>query len=152
MLQERNFEVVLVRSIFNSPAQILVNPVNCVGVMGRGLAKDFAIRYPEMLASYIKRCTEGFKPGELHLWKMESEDRYIVNFPTKDHWRNPSRIEYIVKGLEGLHEICKMLDVRSIAIPALGCGLGQLDWVLVKSLILSEFEGSGIELDLYDPM
>jgi O-acetyl-ADP-ribose deacetylase (regulator of RNase III) len=141
----------MVRSIFESEAQALVNPVNCVGVMGRGLAKDFATIYPEMVQSYISVCRKGFNPGEVHTWKAES-GKYIINFPTKVHWRDPSKLEYIIKGLEGLLETCKKMNIHSIAIPALGCGLGQLDWPTVKDLILKQFDGTGIVVDLYEPL
>ncbi len=139
----------MVRSIFDSQAQALVNPVNCVGVMGRGLAKDFAIRYPDMLASYIAKCAAGFKPGELHVW--QSQSLTIINFPTKIHWRDPSKIEYIVQGLDSLLDLCQKWNFQSIAIPALGCGLGQLHWPAVKTLILDRFMGTDIVVDLYEP-
>lgn len=125
--------------IFDQDVDALVNPVNCVGVMGAGLAKQFKIRYPNMFNWYKKECeNDQFNIGEI-LYYFSSEDKkWIINFPTKKHWKDQSTLEYIEEGLKGL---CvdlvfeKNIEIDSIAIPALGCGLGGLNWNDVKKLI-----------------
>lgn len=114
-------------SIFQSPAQTLVNPVNTVGVMGKGIAYEFKQIYPEMFERYHDLCKQGqFNIGDL--WLYKSPDKWILNLPTKKHWRNPSKIEYIEAGLKKFQEKYAEYGIQSIAFPALGCGSGKLDF------------------------
>ena len=99
-----------------------------LGVMGAGVALAFKQRYPEMYRDYKRECEFGnVKPGKLHVWRNLSGD-WIINFPTKRHWRNPSRLEDIEAGLRALAEEVQRRNIRSIAVPPLGCGNGGLDW------------------------
>ena len=125
-------------SIFDSGCEALVNPVNCVGVMGKGLALQFKQRFPTNFASYAKACRAGdLVPGRMHLFDTGSQlPRCIVNFPTKRHWRDASRLEDVAHGLAALAGVIAANDIRSIAIPPLGCGLGGLPWPDVRALIL----------------
>jgi O-acetyl-ADP-ribose deacetylase (regulator of RNase III) len=112
-----------------------VNPVNTEGVMGAGLAKQFKIKFPDMFKDYENKCKSGLKIGEIHIWDNGKDPKYILNFPTKDKWKNPSKMEFITKGLKGLAMAINDLGIKSIAIPAIGCGLGGLDFEDVKSEI-----------------
>lgn len=132
--------------IFSSPAQVIVNPVNTVGVMGKGLALDFKKRYPKMFDKYKHICEiDKFKIGNLMI--HYAPDHWILLFPTKNHWRNPSKLEYIEKGL--LKFIDKYADkgIQSIAFPKLGCGNGELRWEDVKPLM--EKYLAQIPIDIY---
>ena len=128
-------------SIFDLDVEALVNPVNCVGVSGAGLAKEFALRYPDNDRLYKQACAYGrVTPGRGLITETGTESpRYIVNFPTKRHWRNPSRIEDIETGLANLHRELRRRSIRSVAIPALGAGFGGLKWHKVRQLIDREF-------------
>jgi O-acetyl-ADP-ribose deacetylase (regulator of RNase III)/uncharacterized protein YwgA len=138
--------------IFHSEAQTLVNTVNCVGVMGKGLALEFKQRFPEMFKDYEARCARGeVQLGKPHLYRGLFPP-WILNFPTKDHWRSVSRLEDIVNGLNYLKNHYKKWGMTSIAVPALGSSHGQLDWKVVGPTmyrILSEFE---IPIELYVPL
>lgn len=119
-------------------ADALVNPVNCVGVMGRGLALQFRRAYPDNFQAYAAACRRGgVVPGRVFVFSPGSSagPRYIVNFPTKRHWREKSRLEDIAAGLDDLVRVVLELAIRSIAIPPLGCGLGGLDWPTVRGLV-----------------
>ena len=124
-------------NIFDRKVDAIVNPVNCVGVMGGGLAKQFALRYPEMLARYKNKCLyEGFPIGELDVHaKNVAPFKAIINFPTKSDYRYPAKIEYIKEGIKTLNK--NPWGFESIALPALGCGLGGLSLKDVKPLIES---------------
>ena len=120
----------------------LVNTVNCVGIMGKGIALQFKKKFPENFKQYERACNS----GEVQLGKMFivpnnklSAPHYIINFPTKDHWRNPSRLESIATGLQDLVAQIKKLNIKSIAIPPLGCGNGGLEWSEVRPLIENAF-------------
>ncbi len=113
--------------LFRSPAQVLVNTVNVVGVMGKGVAKEFKRLYPEMFRQYRQLCDQHkFTIGQLFLYK--TPHKWVLNFPTKKDWRNPSRPEYIEEGLKKLVSIYADVGIHSIAMPLLGCGNGELDW------------------------
>lgn len=117
----------LTTSLFDSPAQTLVNPVNTAGVMGKGLALAFKQRYPEMYQQYRELCHAGqLEIGKLHVYRML--DQTIVNFPTKKHWRNSSQIEYIEAGLAEFVRSYSQHGITSVSFPQLGCGHGGLDW------------------------
>jgi O-acetyl-ADP-ribose deacetylase (regulator of RNase III) len=128
--------------IFQSDAQVLVNPVNCRGVMGAGLALAFKQRYPEMFAAYVQEC----KSGQLRIGRpmlYRANRHWILNFPTKDHWRDPAKLEYIMQGLHFLVEHYRQMGIESIAFPKLGAGLGKLPWNEVGPLMakyLSQLE------------
>ena len=117
----------LTTNLFYSPAQTLVNPVNTVGVMGKGLALAFKQRYPEMFQDYRSRCQAGeLDVGQLHIYR--AVDKIIVNFPTKKHWRNPAKLEYVEQGLQAFVERYEAHGITSVAFPQLGTGLGGLAW------------------------
>lgn len=136
-------------NIFDSTAQVIVNPVNCVGVMGAGLAKQFKERYPNMYRSYIQCCAKGLlQPGKLMLCK--AEDHMILLFPTKTYYSMPSKMEYIEKGLEKLADTYQQKNIQSIAIPKLGCGLGGLDWPEVRQRILYYLTDCDMDVYVYE--
>lgn len=117
----------IVEDIFKAKTQVIVNPVNLVGVMGAGLAKQMKNRYPEMFHKYKRACDSGdFKEGKLQLCKQS--DVWILNFPTKKHWKDGSDLELIEKGLQTFVNTYGQKEIASITFPKLGCGLGGLDW------------------------
>ncbi len=126
-------------NLLESPAQALVNTVNCVGVMGKGIALQFKLAYPEMYKSYAAACQEKkVKIGEMWIYAYRDmfEDaglqRYIINFPTKKHWRDGSKMDWIDDGLVTLREFLVKYKIASVALPPLGCGNGGLQWPLVR--------------------
>lgn len=124
--------------LFAAAVDALVNPVNTVGVMGKGLALRFKQRFPENYAAYRAAAKAGMiEIGRMFVFEMgpESSPRYIVNFPTKAHWRARSRLSYVESGLSDLVEVIRARRIRSIAVPALGAGLGGLAWSDVRPLI-----------------
>jgi O-acetyl-ADP-ribose deacetylase (regulator of RNase III) len=133
--------------IFDSQAHTLVNTVNCKGVMGKGLALEFARRYPDMYHEYREICARhALRPGILHLYK--NSHPWILNFPTKDHWRSPSRIDYIRNGLQFFVEHYSEWRVDSIAFPRLGCGNGGLAWSEVEPIMLEYLDPLPIAVDI----
>lgn len=133
--------------IFKSPAQVLTNPVNCVGVMGKGLALEFKNRYPQMFGDYKSKCNQGkVKPGQPYLW--ENDSTQVLNFPTKRNWRDSSLIQDIEDGLKYFATSYEKMGIQSIAMPALGCGLGDLKWSEVQPLIV-KYLGDLPDLDVY---
>jgi O-acetyl-ADP-ribose deacetylase (regulator of RNase III) len=117
--------------ILKSDAEALVNTVNCVGIMGRGIALQFKNAYPENFKAYAAACQrEEVQPGRMFVFETGqlTPPRYIINFPTKRHWRGKSRIQDIESGLKALVEVIRARAIRSIAIPPIGSGLGGLDW------------------------
>jgi len=142
---------ILTGDLFASPAQTLVNAVNCVGVMGKGVALEFKRRYPAMYADYAQRCSVGsVRPGEPYLFVGQSLP-WILNFPTKRHWRSPSRLEDIVAGLEYLERHHQTWGITALATPALGCGAGQLAWRDVGPVLYRGFNRLAIPVELYAP-
>jgi len=143
---------ILIGDIFNSEAQTLVNTVNCVGIMGKGIAAEFKKRFPDMFKDYVARCERNnIKPGIPYLFKAGMFSPQIVNFPTKTHWRAASQIEDIEKGLILLSEKYKEWGIKSIAIPPLGCGNGQLLWESVGPLIYKYMSRWDIPVNMYAP-
>lgn len=122
-------------NIFDSPVQCLVNPVNTVGVMGKGIAAEFKKQYPEMFRAYQRHCKSNeFSTGQLFLYRTNI--KWVLNFPTKKHWRSGSKPEWIEAGLKKLVETYADQGIQSIAMPQLGCGHGGLDWeTQVKPLV-----------------
>ena len=124
--------------ILEAPAEALVNTVNCVGVMGRGIALQFKSAFPDNFKQYAKACKQDeVQPGRMFVTSTNllQGPRFIINFPTKRHWRGKSRIEDIDAGLQDLARVINELQISSIAIPPLGCGLGGLPWPIVKTRI-----------------
>lgn len=124
--------------IFSAAVEALVNPVNCMGTMGAGLAKQFKHKFPGNFAHYKDQCSKGFiMPGVVDFFRTGYRDyhNFIINFPTKLHWKNPSQLVYIDKGLRHVKDLIEQYEIISIALPELGCGLGGLDFKDVKPLI-----------------
>ena len=124
--------------LFDSGCEALVNAVNTVGVMGGGIAAEFKRRFPDYFEDYARGCeAERIRAGFVDSYETELEQpRFIISFPTKAHWKNPSDLTCIWKGLQDLRAEIEELAIKSIAIPALGCGLGGLDWAGVAPLLL----------------
>lgn len=124
-------------NIFNSKADALVDAVNCVGIKGAGLALQFKQRFPDSFDHYRRACRDGeIQPGKV-LASCGSGGILIIHFPTKLDWRDPSRLEWIESGLEDLVSQAINYQLKSIAIPQLGCGLGGLQWSEVRPLIVA---------------
>jgi len=124
--------------LFQEEAEAIVNTVNCVGVMGRGIALQFKKQFPENFKEYELACKQNeVVPGKMLIHETGSliGPKYIINFPTKRHWRGASRMEDIESGLQALADVINKLEIKSIALPPLGCGLGGLDWNEVRKRI-----------------
>ena len=141
--------------ILGATAEAIVNAVNTVGVMGKGLALQFARAFPEMLAEYKRACKAGeVQPGRMHIYRLPGPawPQYVINFPTKRHWRDRSQIEDIADGLDALANAIQRLGIKSIAIPALGCGLGGLKWSEVLPLIETRLgDLQDVRILVYEP-
>jgi O-acetyl-ADP-ribose deacetylase (regulator of RNase III) len=121
-------------SLFESPAQTLVNTVNTVGVMGKGIAAEFKKRYPDMFRRYRTYCKEGeLDIGKLYLYR--TANKWVLNFPTKKHWRHPSKLEYIEQGLAKFVDSYDQYGIKSISFPQLGTGNGGLPWETVRPIM-----------------
>ncbi len=142
-------------NILEADVEALVNSVNCVGVMGRGIALQFKNAWPENFKSYAAACRRGeVKPGKMFVFETGylTNPRYIINFPTKRHWRGKSRIQDIEAGLRALAEEIKHRGIRSIALPPLGCGLGGLNWNEVHGLIEQILGGlTDVKIIVFEP-
>ncbi len=141
--------------ILQANAEALVNTVNCVGVMGRGIALQFRKAFPENFKVYETACSrKEVRPGRMLTFDtgLLTRPRYVINFPTKRHWRGKSRIEDIDSGLEALVREVRERGIASIAVPPLGCGLGGLDWSDVRPRIMKAFEGlPDVEVFVFGP-
>lgn len=136
-------------SLLEANTQTLVNTVNCVGVMGKGIAKAFKQREPRMFAAYKRVCDQKLlEPGKLWLWR--GSEQWVLNFPTKRHWRSPSRIEWVEAGLEKFAKTYEAQGVAEIAFPKLGCGNGNLDWADVKPLMERYLSDLSIHVFIHD--
>lgn len=141
--------------LLKADVQAIVNTVNCVGVMGKGVALQVKRRYPAVFAEYAREC----KLGNVQIGRMLpvptnelTGPAWVINFPTKKHWRSPSRLSYISEGLFDLLRVVKELDLRSIAIPPLGVGNGGLNWADVAPMIRNTFEElESVEVHLFEP-
>jgi len=141
----------LIGDLFDSQAQTLVNTVNCVGVMGKGVAELFKRRFPEMFEDYKRRAErKAVRLGEPYLYR-HSSGLQIVNFPTKGHWRSPSRLADIERGLDYLAAHVAEWGITSLALPPLGCGNGGLNWSEVGPLIWNKLHRLPIDVDVYAP-
>lgn len=143
--------IVKIGNIFESSAQTLVNTINCVGIMGKGIALDFKNKYPEMFKEYAQLCARNqIKPGVPYYY-TDLLGASIINFPTKDHWRSPSKLSYIKNGLEWFRNNYKELGITSIAFPPLGCGNGGLPWSVVGPLMYKMLSDLPIDIEIYAP-
>ena len=142
-------------NMMTSSAEALVNTVNTVGVMGKGIALQFKEEFPKNFLTYKVACSSGeLTPGKLLITRERNsngEEKTIINFPTKLHWRNPSRYEYITEGLAELVKAISEHNIKSIAIPPLGCGNGGLDWNIVKGMIEEALKDVECEIYIYEP-
>lgn len=136
-------------SIFDSTCQTIVNTVNCVGIMGRGLALEFKMRFPDMYEHYRSVCKRGdLQPGMLLLYK--ETDPWILNFPTKKDWKNPSKIEYIEAGLAKFANTYQKRGITSVAFPKLGTTSGKLKWEDVRSIMYKHLSPlTNIQIEIY---
>ena len=133
-------------TVFNVDVQTVVNTVNCVGVMGAGLALECKLRFLEMYKDYKKLCKENrVKTGKPYVYKCD-DDFMVMNFPTKNHWKYPSKIEWIEEGLDYFITNYERYEISSIAFPKLGSGRGKLDWKNVKPLMENYLKHLDIEV------
>ncbi len=143
--------IVKIGNIFESKCSTIVNTVNCVGVMGKGIALEFKKRYPEMFMDYVKKCNSGrVQTGKPYVFD-NGDGTKILNFPTKDHWRSPSRLSFIIEGLKWFVENYEKYGIVSIAFPPLGCGNGGLTWEVVGPIMYQKLSGLPIEIEIYAP-
>ncbi|MDR3405763.1 MAG: macro domain-containing protein [Chthoniobacter sp.] len=141
----------LIGDLFASRAETLVNTVNCVGIMGKGVALEFKKAYPAMFEDYAARCERGqVRLGEPYLYR-DLSGAMIVNFPTKDHWRSASRLVDIESGLNYFVAQAAKWGIRSVAFPPLGCGNGGLAWSEVGPLIYSKLRNADFDVEVYAP-
>lgn len=141
--------------LLQADAEAIVNAVNCVGVMGKGIALQFRYAYPDNYKVYRAACQRGeVRPSTMLVYEMlDLHPRYLINFPTKRHWRDKSRMEDIEAGLVALVEVVRDRAIASIAMPALGCGLGGLEWATVRPKIESAFADlPHVRVLLYEPI
>ncbi|MGI9251652.1 MAG: type II toxin-antitoxin system antitoxin DNA ADP-ribosyl glycohydrolase DarG [Pseudohongiellaceae bacterium] len=142
-------------NIVAEDAEAIVNTVNCIGVMGRGIALQFKKAFPQNFEAYTVACkNEEVKPGRMFIYDTGglTNPKYIINFPTKQHWKENSRMEYIESGLEALRKEIMKRQIHSIAIPPLGCGLGGLDWATVKQHIERALAGlEDVQILVFEP-
>ena len=142
---------VLIGNMFSSPMQTLVNTVNCVGVMGKGIALDFKQRFPEMYKEYVALCEQNkVHPGQPYVYQ-DLIGTSILVFPTKDHWRSPSKLQYIVDGLNWFVNNYQRYGITSIAFPPLGCGNGGLTWDVVGPIMYEKLNNLPINIEVYAP-
>ena len=143
-------------NLLEDEAEALVNAVNTVGVMGGGIARQFKEKFPDMFVKYERACRNGeVKLGKMHVVKVDAPEgeKYVINFPTLEHWSHQSKLEDIEKGLQDLVRVVKEKNIRSIAIPPLGCGIGGLKWDDVRPLIEKAFEHiEDVTVHLYEPL
>ena len=138
-------------NIFNTKCKVLVNTVNCVGIMGKGMAFECKQRYPDMYKQYKISCDNGLiKPGHLQLWKKS--EPWILNFPTKKDWKHPSKIEYLKLGLKKFNETYSQKYITSVAFPILGASLGGLEKNEVLDLMKEFLDplAESIDIEIYE--
>jgi O-acetyl-ADP-ribose deacetylase (regulator of RNase III)/uncharacterized protein YwgA len=138
-------------NLLESSAQTLVNTVNTVGVMGKGIALEFRRRFPDMYEDYVMRCERGeVQLGRPYLYRSLIPP-FVLNFPTKQHWRSPSQYEAILRGLHHLRDHYEEWGITSLAVPPLGCGHGHLEWRVVGPTLYQELSKLSIPVELYAP-
>ena len=141
-------------NLLEDQAEAYVNTVNTVGVMGKGIALQFKQAFPDVFKQYAKDCKQGLvEVGSMHVFLVDglTNPKYVINFPTKRHWRDPSKMAYIESGLKDLVRVIKELGIQSIAIPPLGCGNGGLNWSEVLPKIEQAFINEQVKVHLYGP-
>lgn len=142
---------VIVGDLFASNAQTLVNTVNCVGVMGKGIAREFKQSFPEMHEDYVKRCERHeVRLGQPYLFRHEALP-WVLNFPTKGHWRSVTKLDDIVRGIHYLIDHYEEWAITSLAVPPLGCGNGQLEWRIVGPTLYRCLSEIKVPVELYAP-
>ena len=140
-------------NIFTTKHRYIVNTINCVGVMGAGIALECRLRYPEMFKAYVDLCAKGQIDIGL-LWIFKAQDRNILNFPTKKHWKNPSKIDYLHAGLEKFLLTYQSKNIESIAFPLLGADKGGIPQEASLEIMLSYLNQADINIEIYqyDPV
>ncbi len=139
---------IITGNIFRSEAQTLVNTVNCVGVMGAGIALEFKLRYPEMFVRYQQLCEQGqLEIGRL--WIYKTLEHWVLNFPTKQHWRYPSKIEYLHAGLQKFLATYEERGIKSVAFPLLGAQMGGLSTEQSLDIMCDYLELCSIPVEIY---
>jgi O-acetyl-ADP-ribose deacetylase (regulator of RNase III) len=142
-------------NILEADVEALVNTVNCVGIMGKGIALQFKQAFRDNSRAYANACRKGdVKPGHMFTFATDRmiNPKYIINFPTKRHWKEKSRLEYIEQGLNALVKEVRRLGIKAIAIPPLGCGYGGLKWPEVRNLIETAFDQlPDVQVLLFEP-
>lgn len=143
-------------NLLESDAEALVNTVNCVGVMGKGIALQFKQAFPENFKIYEKACKNNeVVPGEMFVYSINSmfNPQFIINFPTKRHWKGKSRLEDIQSGLVGLIKTIRQYNIKSVALPPLGCGNGGLNWDIVRPMIEEAvMQIPDVQFNIYAPL
>ena len=137
--------------LFASRADALVNPVNCVGVMGKGLALAFKQRYPLMFADYQRACSTGRLAVGRPVLHLCIGCRPVLSVPTKTHWKLPSTAAIVVASVRGLRPLIDATKIRSLAVPALGCGAGGLHWQAFAPTLIRELEALNVNVELHAP-
>lgn len=136
--------------LLQAETEAIVNTVNCEGYMGKGIAYQFKLEFPENYKAYEQACRlKELKPGRVHTF--QENGKIIINFPTKDKWRENSKYEYIETGLESLRKEISERNIRSISIPPLGCGNGGLEWSKVKKIIIENLKDLDLHIKIYEP-
>jgi O-acetyl-ADP-ribose deacetylase (regulator of RNase III) len=142
-------------NLLESGAEALVNTVNTVGVMGKGIALQFKQAFPANFQKYRDACKKGeLRTGHILVVKdsnLLTGEKTIINFPTKQDWKNPSKNEYIASGLNALVTFLKQAQLKSIALPALGCGNGGLDWQVIKPMLVGMLCDLQMDIIVYEP-
>ena len=139
---------VITGNLFTSSCQTIVNTVNCVGVMGAGIALECRLRYPEMHEKYISLCNDNKIETGL-LWLYKSHKRWVLNFPTKNHWKYPSKKEYLYTGLEKFCDSYKEKGIEAIAFPLLGADKGGISQEVSLSIMRSYLDKIDLEIEIY---
>jgi len=145
--------------LFESSDEAIINAVNCVGVMGKGIALQYKKKFPENYKEYKKLCSlSKIYPGKMFVYKYEDDffdnkrPSFIINFPTKQHWRSKSKIEFVEEGLDDLISVIKEEGIKSISMPAIACGNGGLDWNIVRDLIETKLSNlDDVRINVYEP-
>ena len=140
-------------NLFEAHAEALVNAVNTAGVMGKGIALVFKKAFPENYEAYRAACKAGLvRTGSMFVTERNGSPKWIVNFPTKEHWRSRSKIEWIGGGLDDLKRVIESRSIRSIALPALGVGHGGFPWEQVRELMEEKLTGLfDVAVTVYEP-
>lgn len=140
--------------IFQSQCEAIVNPVNCVGVMGAGLALAFKDRFPANYDQYVVACREEkVRLGKMFITECNGPGnlKWIINYPTKKHWKDNSKIAYVRFALFHFKHMLRTHQIKSVAIPRLGCGKGNLDWAVVRKVLEDKLSSlTDIEIEIYE--